>query len=64
MASKPNTIKTAYDFDPAIKHRLATLKADLRLKGIAATETGILELLVSEAKLESLARLYRRYLDT
>jgi hypothetical protein len=64
MASKSGSVKTAYDFDPRVKHKLAMLKADLRLKGIAASETGIIELLVTEAKLESLARLYRRYPGT
>lgn len=62
MPSKSGSVKTAYDFDPKVKHKLAMLKADLRLRGIAASETGIVEVLVSEAKLESLARLYRRYL--
>jgi hypothetical protein len=64
MASKPNSVKVAFDFDPKLKHRLSMLKADLRLRGIAATETGILEVLVSEVKAESLARAYRRYLGT
>jgi hypothetical protein len=60
--SKPNTVKTAYDFAPEVKHKLSTLKADLRLKGIPATETGIISVLVEGAKLESLTRLYRRTL--
>lgn len=64
MASKSNSVKVAFDFDPKLKHRLAMLKADLRLRGIPATETGVLEVLVGEAKLEGLARAYRRYLDT
>jgi hypothetical protein len=61
MPSKAHSVKVAYDIDPAVKHKLATMRADLRLRGIAATETGILEILVTEAKLETLARLYRRY---
>jgi hypothetical protein len=64
MASKSGSVKVAFDFDPRIKHKLALLKADLRLRGIAATETGILEVLITQAKLDGLARSYRRYLDT
>ena len=57
MGSKPNSVKVAYDFDAEVKYRLATLKADLRRRGVAATETNILEALVTEAKFETLARL-------
>jgi hypothetical protein len=64
MTSKSRTVKVAYDLDAAVKHKLAMLKADLRLKGIAASETGIIELLVIEAKLEPLSRLYRRSLGS
>ena len=64
MTSKPNSVKVAYDFDPEVKHRLATLKADLRRRGIAATETNILEALVTEVKLVALARLVKRHLGT
>lgn len=64
MASKAESVKVGFDFDPEVKYRLATLKAELRRRDIAATETGILEVLVTEAKLETLARLYKRYLDT
>ncbi len=64
MPSKRDSVKVAFDFDPEVKYKLTILKAELRRKGIAATETGILEALVSEVKLDSLARAYRRYLDT
>jgi len=64
MASKGGSVKVAFDFDPDVKHTLALLKADLRLRGIKATETGILEVLVGNARLDSLARAYRKYLDT
>ncbi len=62
MASKKNTVKVAYDLAPEAKHTLAVLKADLRLKGIAATETGILEVLIGLADVRRLAAEYRRYL--
>lgn len=56
------TVKVAYDLDLRAKHRLSVLKADLRLKGIAATETGILEVLIEAADPSRLATLYRKYL--
>ena len=64
MAKPIGTQKVAYDIDSEIKFKLATLKAELRRRGIAATETGILEVLVSEAKSETLARSYKRYLES
>jgi hypothetical protein len=62
MASKSGSVKVAFDFDPEVKFQLATFKAELRRRGIAATETGILAVLLSEAKLDALARAYKRYL--
>lgn len=64
MASKEGTVKVAFDFDPEVKFKLATFKAELRRRGIAASETGILEVLVGNATLEGLARAYKRYLET
>ncbi|HEY1978218.1 MAG TPA: hypothetical protein VGG89_16820 [Candidatus Baltobacteraceae bacterium] len=54
------TVKVAYDFDTEVKFKLASLKAELRRRGIAATETCILEALVREAKVDAVARAYRR----
>jgi len=64
MANKPMTVKVSYDLDTEVKRKLAIFKAELRAKGIAATETGILEVLVTDAKVETLARSYRRWLDS
>ena len=62
MASKKDSVKVAYDFNPDTKYDLTVLKAELRHRGIAATETGILEVLVAYADLERLARSYKEYL--
>jgi hypothetical protein len=64
MPSKPNSAKISLDLDPHLKHKLGVLKADLRLQGLPATETLIIELLLSEAKTSTIARLLRRHLDT
>ena len=61
MAAK-GTVKVAYDLDPRAKHKLSVLKADLRLKGIPATETRILEVLIEAADPSRLATLYRKHL--
>ena len=56
-------MKVAYDFSPEAKFNLTRLKAELRYKGVAATETGILEVLLNDAKADDhLIRAYRRYL--
>lgn len=62
MPSKKGSVKVAYDFSPEAKYNLTTLKAELRFKGIPATETGILEVLLNEADAETLVRPYREYL--
>lgn len=62
MASKKGSVKVAYDFSPDTKYDLTMLKAELRHKGIPATETGILEVLVANVNLDALARAYRKYL--
>jgi hypothetical protein len=61
MASKKGSVKVAYDFTREAKYNLAQLKAELRFRDIPATETGILEVLVNGASIESLARAYKRY---
>ena len=58
----PRTVKVAYDLSIEAKHKLATLKADLRLKGIPATETGVLEVLLDRAEVRTLASQYKRFL--
>jgi hypothetical protein len=64
MPSKKGSVKVAYDFTPEAKYNLARLKAELRYKGIPATETGILEVLLNDAEAnDHLIRAYRRYLD-
>jgi hypothetical protein len=63
MASKKGTVKVAYDFSHEAKYNLTRLKAELRYKGIPATETGLLEVLVADAEPDDrLIRAYRRYL--
>lgn len=63
MPSKKGTIKATYDFTPEAKFNLARLKAELRYRGIPATETGILEVLLNGAEADDrLMRAYRRYL--
>lgn len=62
MPSKKGSVKASYDFTPEAKHKLSTLRADLRYAGVKATETGILEVLIAGAKPDgALERAYRRY---
>lgn len=61
MATR-KTVKVAYDLDADTKYNLTILKAELRRKGIPATETGILEVLVDGADINMLARAYRKHL--
>jgi hypothetical protein len=58
--AKPTNVKVAYNMSATAKHKLATLKADLRLKGLPATEIGILELLIEGADENRLAAAYRK----
>jgi hypothetical protein len=63
MPSKKGSVKATYDFTPEAKFNLARLKAELRYRGIPATETGILEVLLNDAEPDDrLIRAYRRYL--
>jgi hypothetical protein len=63
MPSKKGTVKVSYDFSREAKFNVARLKAELRYKGVAATETGILEVLLNEAECDDhLIRAYRQYL--
>lgn len=63
VASRKGSVKVSYDFTPEAKYNLSQLKAELRYKGVPATETGILEVLVNEAEADDhLVRAYRRYL--
>lgn len=39
-------IKSTFELSPQAKHRLAMLKADMRIKGLPATEAAIVEALV------------------
>ena len=58
--AKPTKVKVAYDMSALAKHKLATLKANLRLKGYTATEIGILELLIEGADENRVATAYRK----
>jgi hypothetical protein len=63
MPSKKGSVKATFDFSPEARYNLTRLKAELRYKGIPATETGILEVLLNEAEADDrLVRDYRRYL--
>lgn len=62
MPSKPGSVKLTFDLDPEVRFALMLLKEKLRLKGIPATATGVIEVLVKEANVDSLARAYRRYI--
>lgn len=60
VASKKGSVKVAYDLRPDVKHRLSVLKADLRLRGLPATETGIIEVLIETASQDGLYRALRK----
>jgi hypothetical protein len=60
MPSKKRSVKVGFDFNPDSKFKLATLKAELRHRGVPATETGILELLIARAKPDAIARAWRK----
>lgn len=59
MATKKKSVKVGFDFTLDAKFQLASLKAELRHRGVPATETGILELLIARAKPDTLARAWR-----
>lgn len=46
--------KTTFDLAVAVKHRLATLKADFRAKNLPATESVIVEMLIEGADVKIL----------
>ncbi len=47
--------KTSYDFDAKVKHKLESLKSDLKLRGLTGVfETAITEALVESAKVGDL----------
>lgn len=53
-------MKTTFLLTVDAKYRLSTLKAELRKAGHAATEAGIVELLIESADAKSLAAAYRK----
>ena len=59
MPSKARSVKVGFDFNPDSEFKLGTHKAELRHRGLPATETGILELLIARAKPDALARAWR-----
>jgi hypothetical protein len=64
VPSKKGSVKASYDFTPEAKFNLARLKAELRYKGVPATETGILEVLLNGAEADDrFIRAYRRYIE-
>ena len=57
----PRKRKTSYDFDAEAKHRLESLKSDLRREGYSASETAILEVLIRGAKVAELKKHFERH---
>ncbi len=62
MPSKKGSAKVSLDLSPEARYNLMLLREELRFKGIPATATGVVEVLVNEANVESLARAYRRFI--
>uniref|UniRef100_E6PEQ1 Uncharacterized protein n=1 Tax=mine drainage metagenome TaxID=410659 RepID=E6PEQ1_9ZZZZ len=61
MASTPGKIKATFELTAAAKHKLATLKADVRLrlgstvKARSVSEAAIVEALIQSANVDKLA---------
>ena len=65
MPSKKGSVKATFDLSPEARYNLTRLKAELRYKGVPATETGILEVLLNDADADDrMIRAYRRYLES
>ncbi len=52
-------MKSTYDIAAAAKRKLSVLKADLRAAGLPATESTILEYLIDDADVKTLARRFK-----
>jgi hypothetical protein len=69
MATSAGKVKATFELTPAAKHRLATLKADVRLrlgptvKPGAVSEASIVEALIQAADVERLAQAHRAQQD-
>ena len=59
--SKPEekTVKTSLLLTPSAKHKLTVLKADLKLKGIHASESDLVCALVMNTSAEAVTRLIK-----
>jgi hypothetical protein len=53
---KPAKTKTSLMLAATSKHKLSTLKADLRLRGVVVTESEIVDTLVQATSANALAR--------
>jgi hypothetical protein len=51
--------KTSVSLLPQVKYKLATLKAELRLKGLSVSESDVMEALIVDADAGTLARLLK-----
>lgn len=51
--------RVTYDLTPEAKHKLASMKNDLRLQGYRVTERAIILALISAANLETIVRLLK-----
>jgi hypothetical protein len=62
--AKPHSVntdraKTSISLTPQAKYKLATLKAELRLKGLSVSESDVMEALIVNADAGTLARLLK-----
>ena len=55
--------KTSFNITPEAKYRLSTLKASLRLAGVRATESLVIEALLSDADEKVLLSRFKRGME-
>jgi hypothetical protein len=53
----PRIARATFDLSSTAKYKLATMKNDLRLAGLKATEKGIVEMLILNADIKLIRRL-------
>lgn len=52
-------VKATFELDPQVKLKLAMMKAELRAKGVPATEAAIVEALIDSANPSAVSRLVK-----
>jgi hypothetical protein len=60
ILKKPAKTKTSLMLLSETKHKLSTLKADLRLRGVAVTESEVVDTLIGMTSTDSLARILKK----